>query len=306
MYINIHILNNLNPNMPFKKIQLNKWFKFNHETLRRMKIFKMDLKKILKFSLSISSLSLFSYLAYTQIPFKDTNRIICQQNSINMKIQNMLGEMNYTPTLYMPSCLMQMIYNESKSSPNIQYKRQYIATHDEGAISLDWVETNSNEFKNLLVILHGLTGGSESSYIKEICNEFSKDPNYKIVVVNYRGVSGSPLLTPFIYHAGYTEDLKTAIQYLREKFPNKQCYALGTSMGANIFTRLLVRDQVTSNYIKGFVSVSNPLSCYEVEKRNRGGILDYFIIKRQIKYLTKHKHVLSQIIGNITILTIRL
>ena len=137
--------------------------------------------------------------------------------------------------------------------------------------------------------MHGLTGGSESNYIRDIVVKMTEIPNMKIVVINYRGVNNSPLLTPFTYHVGFYHDLLLGMEFIREKYPDLRCYALGTSMGANLFCKLLAKHYEFNNYIKGFISVSNPLNCNEVEKRNRNGIIDYFLKKRQISYLMKHK-----------------
>jgi hypothetical protein len=67
-------------------------------------------------------------------------------------------------------------------------------------------------------------------------------------------------------------------------------------MGANIFTNLLGNVHEFDDYIECFIAVSNPLNCIEVEKRNRNGILDRFIIRRQIKYIEFHKNILKDVL----------
>lgn len=297
--------------------------------LFRSKIFEFNTYKIksilrnftyfrfLKIVVKTSFLSLLVFLGYRQIPFKSNFQFICSENKFNDYLINSILPMDYVPTFYMPNCLSQMIYNETKSIPEVKYDRQYIALDDEGVISLDWViNTNKNNPQStasesnichnkgsdsfdkddkLLVILHGLTGGSEATYIREIILKFQKIKHLKIVVVNYRGISGSPLLTPLIYHAGFYQDLYEAMKFIKEKHPNLRCYALGTSMGANIFAKLLGNIHEFDDYIKGFIAISNPFNCLEVEKRNRSGILERFIIKRQIRYLENHKYILKDI-----------
>jgi predicted alpha/beta-fold hydrolase len=199
-----------------------------------------------------------------------------------------------------------MLYNETTVSDlDVKYHRQYVATNDLGVVSLDWVETentkgnplkyeNLEKDEKLLVIMHGLTGGSDTNYIKEIVNTFKNIEKMKVVVINYRGVSGNPLLTPFSYHIGYYTDLITAMDFIREKYPNLRCYALGTSMGANLFSKLLANYHDFDNYIKGFLSISNPLDIAEINKRNSWGILNYFLLKYQKEFLYKNKNILSE------------
>lgn len=303
--------------------------KLSHDTLDKIRKVKLDYLKLFKYTMIISGTSLLVFLIQRQIPYFNPYNIYYVNNDLNKYIKDSLLPIDYKATPYLPSCLTQMIYNELKSKPEIKYKREYIKTHDGGVFSFDWVvndemkeETNptsalktseessenydrpnkihmnSSPPDKLLVILHGLTGGSESTYIREIIEEFKGYPGYKIVAINYRGIAESPLLTPFIYHAGYTEDLHTAMKHLKNNYPNLRCYAIGTSMGANIFTKFLGVNHEFDDYIKGFISISNPFNCYEVEKRNRGGVLDMFIIRRQVRYIERHKEMLKQKIGN--------
>jgi len=313
--------------MKMKTIFRSKIFEFNSFKIKQM-LKNFTYFKFLKFFIKSSFLSLLLLLGYRQIPLESNYEIIHGDSELNSLIKKHLLPIDYIPTFYMPTCLAQMIYNETKSIPDIKFERQYISTYDEGVISLDFLvkstenESSANSINTydchigssqlsnnsnfidvneeiddkILVILHGLTGGSEATYIRETILKFQEVEKLKIVVVNYRGISGSPLLTPMIYHAGFYDDLYEAMKYIREKYPNLRCYTLGTSMGANIFTKLLGNVHEFDDYVKGFISVSNPINCIEVEKRNRNGILDRFIIKRQIKYIELHKNILKDVI----------
>jgi predicted alpha/beta-fold hydrolase len=42
----------------------------------------------------------------------------------------------------------------------VKYKRELLTMADGGHVSLDWPMNNNVECKNLIFILHGLTGGS--------------------------------------------------------------------------------------------------------------------------------------------------
>ena len=64
---------------------------------------------------------------------------------------------------------------------------------DEGQITIDWVEGYSKdkeselkEKKKLMVIIHGLTGASESSYVKAMAKEGIRN-GYTPAVMQGRG-----------------------------------------------------------------------------------------------------------------------
>lgn len=260
---------------------------------------KLSFNKFVKFTMKASMFGLTLFLVHRQIPYFNTYEIYSEDNERNHHLVNCLLPINYRPTFYLPTCLSQMVFNEIKPKHLVNYNREIFKTSDGGAISLDWVVKDQEaKVDKILVILHGLTGGSESSYIREIAYEYNNIDNFKVVCINYRGINNSPLLTPSVFHAGYTEDLYEAMKYIQSNYPNLRCYALGTSMGANIFTKLFANHDDFNDWVKGFLSISNPMNCHEVEKRNRGSVLDYFIIRRQKNYVIKHKKVLSQKIGD--------
>jgi len=138
-----------------------------------------------------------------------------------------------------------------RSEIKVKFRRQYIETDDGGVISLEWPNDKDVNFDKLLVILPGLTGDASDPYIKEIIQEFDQYKGYKIVVLQYRGVANIPLFTSKSYHCGYTDDLSYVMNYLYEKYPDKRCYVIGCSMGANIFTLLFSKHHELKSYIKG-------------------------------------------------------
>jgi predicted alpha/beta-fold hydrolase len=280
-------------------LNLDKIIKFKNPSV---KVSLKQFKKVRKSLKLMIYFGLLSYISYRQFfPYDKYKFIYSQENMLNNHVVNKLSPISYRETIYLTGCFLQMIYNEIKSSPNIPYTREFLKLNDGGCIALDWYQKDYNKTPDkVLVILHGLTGGSESTYCREIVDEFSHLEDMRIVVVNYRGIAESPLLTPRIYHVGFTEDLHSAMVYIRKLHPDVKCYALGTSMGANIFSKFLSKHYEFNDYIKGFISISNPLNCLEVEKRNRGFIIDYFILRRQINYIKKHHRSLEPIIGNIS------
>jgi predicted alpha/beta-fold hydrolase len=236
-----------------------------------------------------SSMSLvLGYLIIKQFGFINRTNILYLKTQRNEKIIKKLGDLNFKPTFYLPNFTTQIIYNEYAPIREYKFVREYIHTTDLGIISLDWVIDGNMNFNKILIILHGMMGGSETNYIRDIINGFLKAGGYKIVIVHNRGINDTPLLTPFSFHAAYYHDLKQAINWVRERYGNLPCYGLGVSFGANIWTKLLAHDHSVNNYIKGFVSVSNPLNMHESERLIRHNYLGFFLYKALKNYLELH------------------
>ena len=59
----------------------------------------------------------------------------------------------------------------------------------------------------MLILLPGLTGGSEDSYVQHAVVH-AREAGIRAVVFNSRGTSGSPVLTAQFYSSSYTEDMR--------------------------------------------------------------------------------------------------
>jgi predicted alpha/beta-fold hydrolase len=243
-----------------------------------------------KFIIKSSFFSLFIYLLLKQIPSKNKVHLIYKKNAINLEIANSLKPLCYKPTIYLPHYLLQMLYNEFKPIPHVKFFREYIKSKDGGIFSLDWEISESfcstEETNKILVLMHGLTGGSESGYIREIIQKFSN--SYKIVVVQNRGINDTPLFTPFTYHANWSQDFKIAIEIIKQRYPKANCFTLGISMGSNILTNFFGTDHSLDDYVKCFISISNPFTIVETEKRNRGNVLDMLLTGALKEYFSEH------------------
>jgi len=142
--------------------------------------------------------------------------------------------------------------------------------------------------------LHGITEGSQSSYIRETIETFNSYNKYKTVVVQYRGINKCPLTSPRGYHASQTEDIKLALSEIRKKYPNKKCFCIGLSMGANMLVKLLGNNHEFDNYVTALISVSNPLNFNELEKRVSGSLLEQYMLRLAKDYVHYHEEILKK------------
>ena len=72
-------------------------------------------------------------------------------------------------------------------------------------------------------------------------------------------------------------------------YRSKKINLLGVSMGANMLTKFLAEDHSFDSKIQCFISVSNPFNMIEIEKKIRGGLIDYGIKNNLVNMVKKHK-----------------
>ncbi|CAG2120888.1 unnamed protein product, partial [Medioppia subpectinata] len=147
--------------------------------------------------------------------------------------------------------------------PDLTYRRiQYminckenIWTSDGGLISIDWYEpegekggaepvasssnTFSDEAKPIALFLPGLTGDSQTEYVKSMV-PVAHEVGYRSVVFNNRGRGNMKLLTPRFYCAANYEDLKLALEHIRRQNPDSKIVATGISLGGIVLGRYLI------------------------------------------------------------------
>lgn len=243
-------------------------------------------------ALKYSSLLCFGYMVYKRLPQLTKTVVIYKKNNLNEKLAKALSIFNYKQTFFLPHDLWQLAIHEMGRLPEVYFKREYLIMEDSGVVSIDWVISEESRGKKsinkLMIMVHGLTGGSETTYMREISKDYAAR-GYKVAIVHNRGISDTPIVTPLVYHAAFTGDIKDSIRYIRNKYPNVPCYALGVSMGANLLTKLFGETHEFDDYILGFVSVSNPLNMLAAVKLNKGTIIDYFIKKRLKAIFSKYK-----------------
>jgi len=163
----------------------------------------------------------------------------------NFIVQNSRSFKNiYNPTPYLANGIFQtmfyVIYELFTSKYNkIKYDRELIHLQDGGQISLDWVHNpTENKPKIVIVILPGLCGCKEEFYVKETIWQCISQ-NLGVVVINQRGLSGTPVLTPKLYCGCTDDDTYQALKTIKAKCPEQSVYAIGFSMGANILTNVI-------------------------------------------------------------------
>ena len=85
----------------------------------------------------------------------------------------------------------------------------------------------------LAVLLHGLTGGFDSKYVRGTARQLLSR-NWRVVILQFRGAGPEPNRLTRHYHQGDTQDLRELLAMLRQTEPDTPLFAVGWSLGANV------------------------------------------------------------------------
>lgn len=174
-----------------------------------------------------------------------------------------ITEQRFKPVWWLRNPHLQTIYPAlfRKAFP-LQRVRERLLTADQDFLDLDWYEDID---KPLVILLHGLSGSSESGYILGLHLALQKQ-GFASVALNFRGCSGAPNWTARCYHSGETEDIAFVYQTLRQRFPDRPMAAVGFSLGGNVLLKWL-GEQGESVSLFATVAVSTPLVLSECASR---------------------------------------
>jgi uncharacterized protein len=198
----------------------------------------------------------------------------------------MLKNSTFKPAWWLSNCHCQTIYPAlfRKAPTPSNYCRERLSTPDHDFIDIDFCGTGD---KPLVILLHGLTGSSQSGYIKGL-QQTLLDKGMRSAAINFRGCSGRSNNSARCYHSGETEDIHFLYQTLQQREPNTPIAAVGFSLGGNVLLKWLGEQ---SQQIKLFaaVAVSVPLQlgiC--ATKLDSGFAITYR--KNLLKGLTTYMH----------------
>lgn len=133
-------------------------------------------------------------------------------------------------------------------------KRERITTPDNDFLDIDWCGPESGP---LVILLHGLSGSTQSSYVVGIQRALLES-GFRSAALNFRGCSGEMNQSSRCYHSGETTDLNFLFQLLRAREPKTPIGIVGYSLGGNALLKWL-GEQGTKAQLFAAVAVSAPL-----------------------------------------------
>ncbi|RLA00860.1 MAG: hydrolase [Gammaproteobacteria bacterium] len=126
-----------------------------------------------------------------------------------------------------------------RQTSKLATRHQRLELDDGDFIELEWltplkVDTDAP----ILLLLHGLEGSIDSSYIQGIL-QVSQSQSWNTVVMHFRGCGKEMNRLARSYHSGETDDLQQVLEVLKEQYPKSKILAAGFSLGGNVLLKYL-------------------------------------------------------------------
>jgi predicted alpha/beta-fold hydrolase len=161
----------------------------------------------------------------------------------------------FKPAWWLNHAHLQTLYPALwRKTPQPPLWRERLITPDHDFIDIDYCGTGNAP---LIILLHGLTGSSQSSYIKGLQRVLLQH-GFRSVTLNFRGCSGEYNRLARCYHSGETEDINFLYQTLRQREVTTPIAVIGFSLGGNVLLKWL-GEQGKQLDLFAAVAVSVPL-----------------------------------------------
>lgn len=177
-----------------------------------------------------------------------------------------LLESNYKgpPFYYLNGHLETILPSMFRKVKEVHYEREQIETPDDDFLNIDRLRQNS---KRLLVISHGLEGGSDRHYAKGLAKLFYQN-GWDVAAWNNRSCNGEINRQKILYHHAASYDLRSVIDHIVAGDHYEEIALVGISMGGGQTLRYLgeEKEHGVTDLIKKAVVISAPVSLIESAK----------------------------------------
>jgi uncharacterized protein len=122
-----------------------------------------------------------------------------------------------------------------------------------------------DQARPLVLLLHGLTGSQESSYLRVTAREMLQ-AGHPVLRLNWRGAGPTIGQTKAFYHAGRSDDLLAVLHGMDGSLAARGVVAIAYSMGANVLLKYLAERGAIS-HLRAAVAVSPPIDLHAAQQR---------------------------------------
>ncbi|MGH8493256.1 MAG: hydrolase [Moraxellaceae bacterium] len=165
----------------------------------------------------------------------------------------------FRPAWWLRNAHAQTLFsNFFRKPPQIPREREMLVLRDGDFLDMDWHRpVQWQPEQPLVLVVHGLSGSSESHYVLGLQNALSRQ-GWASVALNCRGASGRQNNLAQAYHAGSSQDLRQALEHMAERYPRAPLAIVGYSLGGSMTLKLL-GESLSDPLARAGVAVSVPL-----------------------------------------------
>jgi predicted alpha/beta-fold hydrolase len=177
-----------------------------------------------------------------------------------------LIESNYKrpPFYYINGHLETIIPSMIRKIKEVDYQRERIDTPDEDFLNIDWLRGGH---KRILVLSHGLEGGSDRHYAMGMAKLFFSH-GWDVAAWNNRSCNGEMNKQRILYHHAASYDLRAVVDHVLSTGDYDEVALVGISMGGGQTVRYLGQEDEFGlpKELKKAVVISAPVSLIESAK----------------------------------------
>jgi uncharacterized protein len=142
----------------------------------------------------------------------------------------------------------------------------------------------------IAVLVHGLTGGFESKYLRATARRLI-GRGFRCVVLQLRGAGPEPNRSAHCYNHGDTADLRFLWHWLRAREPQTPLVSAGWSLGANVTLKALAEEGAQAP-VRGAAVACAPFQLQPCAERLRRGFSRLYQAKllKELKAGVRRKH----------------
>lgn len=148
--------------------------------------------------------------------------------------------------------------------PAVAYRRERWPTDSGGRPDGDFLDVDFAQPEPaataapVLVLFHGLEGGSGSHYARAIMRGFA-DAGWRALVVHFRGCSGEPNALPRSYHSGDSDEAHWILHRVAARWPSARLHAAGVSLGGNVLAKWLGERAEEARIVRAAAAIAAPV-----------------------------------------------
>ncbi|RNF07682.1 hypothetical protein TraAM80_03204 [Trypanosoma rangeli] len=200
------------------------------------------------------------------------------------------------------------ILGSLRPSCKVDYTRETVTAEDGNSLCIDFfplISASETAVRGLVLILPGLLGCSQSTYVRRAVTLLSREGFY-VAVLNTRGVEGAPLEKAQIFGAVFTMDLRhvlknhfssTQVQERLKCRQPKPLIALGFSFGGVVLCKYLGEQGLRKepSQLRAAIVFNSPYDLNEADDAMNHSLYGHSFAKELVAYADRHKTVMKQL-----------